>query len=194
MGAQRSMLSANAIDSSPIIALIEIQVLLDALWQGPRMLDHFAMHVQDIQIAIRGIGKLDWTKPMFRRSNELCFRFILGAKGGKNRPLLMESFVMNQITPTIGDPRISAVILPPGISRKKSHSRCPGEIPRRRSSAFNRPRDSASHAPPCAHHAPWFVGTDAEHGCRWTIPRNAQARWQSTNHWVRTRKKGVVDH
>ena len=59
MGAQRRMLSANAIDSSPIIALIEIQMLLDALWQGPRMLDHFAMHVQDIQIAIGALA--NWT-------------------------------------------------------------------------------------------------------------------------------------
>ena len=56
----------DAVDAPAIIAAVQIQVLLDRLRNGPRMLDHLPVHIGDIERAVWRVGELNRAKPGVR--------------------------------------------------------------------------------------------------------------------------------
>src|SRR5260370_26367933 len=63
--------SRDAVDSSAVAAARQVEVFLDDRWQACRMLDDFALHVDDVQIAVRSIGELGRSEPDGVRTDEL---------------------------------------------------------------------------------------------------------------------------
>src|SRR5439155_11971078 len=58
----------NAIDAATIIACIQIEQLLDRIRQRPWMLDDLAIHIGDVEGAIRSISQLNGAEPEIGRS------------------------------------------------------------------------------------------------------------------------------
>ena len=67
----------DAVNPAPIIATVEVDVLLDSLRQRPRVLNHFAIHVSDVQRTIRADLHLHWAEPVIRRGEEFPVTLIL---------------------------------------------------------------------------------------------------------------------
>ena len=51
-------------NTTAIVAAVQIQVLLDALGNAPRMLDRFTVHIRQKETAIGRIGELHGSKPI----------------------------------------------------------------------------------------------------------------------------------
>ena len=61
----------DPIDATSRSTARQVKVLFDQRWQAQRMLDHFTIHIDDVQGTIRSVGKLYWSKPIIGRSQEL---------------------------------------------------------------------------------------------------------------------------
>ena len=77
----------NPVNPAAVVAAIKVYMLLNAVRQRPRMLNDFAVHIGDVQRAVRADLHLDRPKPIVRRGKELPISFIVGALGYKLYPV-----------------------------------------------------------------------------------------------------------
>src|SRR4051812_47394387 len=54
----RIVVRDDSVDATAVIATIEVEVLLDFVWDAPRVLDDLAIHIADVQASVRCIGKV----------------------------------------------------------------------------------------------------------------------------------------
>ena len=65
----------NPVEPPLVAAAGQVEVLLDDRRQAGRMLDHFAVHVEDVQRAVRSVRELHGPEPVVAGRNELsCSR------------------------------------------------------------------------------------------------------------------------
>ena len=61
------------INPATITSALQIHLRMDVIGNGPRMLDRFAIHVEDVQRAVRGVDEIDRPKPGIGRGDEIHF-------------------------------------------------------------------------------------------------------------------------
>ena len=66
----------QAIDAAAVVAVIQVEVFLDFVGDGPRVLDHFAIHVADVEAAVGGVGEVDHANPGVAARGKLEALFI----------------------------------------------------------------------------------------------------------------------
>ena len=66
----------QAIDTAAVIAVIQVEVFLDFVGDGPRVLDHFAIHVADVEAAVGCVGEIDHANPGVAARGKLEALFI----------------------------------------------------------------------------------------------------------------------
>ena len=67
------------VDATAIVAAIEVEVVLDRWGQRPRVLDHLAVHVGDVECAVRSADELHWAEPVVGAGEELELALAWGA-------------------------------------------------------------------------------------------------------------------
>ena len=154
----------QAIDTAAVIAVIQVEVLLDLIGDGPRVLDDFAIHVADMEAAVGGVGEVDHANPGVATCGELEALFIgrtfpreVDAIGGRRDHLTVDEL-------SAGVAR-EAVVLEGrtvGIAAIDRRARRPGEVTAHATATFHSTRDGSRDAPAGAHDTPRFIGTDAK--------------------------------
>ena len=168
-------LRRNAPDAAAIVAAVQIQMLLDALRNAPRMLDGLAVHIGHVKAAIRRIGKLHGTKPVIARGNKLALALIGRPFAYRLHAGITHLFAMDQITAGIGNERVAAETFAQRVTAINRHAGRRREISGHPSAAFHRPAHLAGNTPARAHDAPGFIGAQSEHLRRRAISRNAHS-------------------
>ncbi len=166
----------DPVNPPPIISAVEIQMLLDRLRQRPGMLDHFAIHVADVQIPIGTIDHLHGTKPRVFRRNKLPLLLIGGTLGNELDAIGPNFLTMNQIAARIANECIPHIFRPPRIAAKNGDAGRAGEISGRPAAAFDWPRHQSIHSPLRANHSPGLFRTGAIHLRRRPIGRDVHQR------------------
>jgi hypothetical protein len=167
------LLRDDSVNPTPIIATVEIEMLFQGLRQRPRMFDHFAIHVANIEATIGGVCELHRPKPVVRAGKEFSVLFIRRTYCLQRSGFIaIDLLSMNQIPAGIADEGISRKIIAVCVPAVNRYSSGPGEISAGLSASLNRTRHKTRHPPLRAKNAPGFVGTQAEDGRRSAIHRN----------------------
>ncbi len=141
------------------------------------MLDYFAIHIGDVQAAVRAIAHLHWSKPNVGRCEKLAF--FIHTMGDKTDSFALQSLAVNQITAYIRhkspirkvrESTVAAIDCDSGRTRK---------ITGGRATTFDRPRYDALDPQACPHDPPRFNRARTENGCLWPVGCDAptHGRW-----------------
>src|SRR5258706_6046969 len=170
--AQRRLFEAvghDAVDAATIVAAVQVEVLFNIVGQRPRMLDDFAVHIDDVQCAVGRIGKLHRAKPGIFGGDELdrlligrALRFQAHAVGNKN-------FSMDEVAASITEEGIIEKLRWKRVAAVDRGAGGPGEITGRTASAFDGPTYQPCHAPFGANDTPGLFRADAVHLGRGTV-------------------------
>ena len=76
------------------------------------MLDHFAIHVGDVERAVGSIGEGNRPEPEIARGEEFGFWFVLSALGFEGDTVRAKFFAVYQIAADISDESISLCFAP----------------------------------------------------------------------------------
>ena len=154
----------QAIDTAAVVAVIQVEVFLDFVGDGPRVLDYFAIHVADVEAAVGGVGEVDHANPGVAARGKLealligrTFPREVDAIGGRRDHLAVDELAAGVAR--------EAVVLEGrtiGIAAIDCRTGSPGEVTAHTTATFHHARDRTRHAPTRAHDAPRFVGADAE--------------------------------
>ena len=166
----------EAVDAPTVITAIKVEVLFDFVGYAPRMLDHFAVHVANIQTAIRGIGEINDANPRVIARRKFITLFIRWASANETDAVGVDFFSMHELSPRIPRERIIYKICPVGIATINCRARGAREIAAHSSATFHHAFDDSSDAPASANDAPGFVGTQAENFGRPAIGRDTLMR------------------
>ena len=137
----------DPIDPAAFVAAVQVDVLLDAVRQRPRVFDHLAVHVGDVKRAVRADLHLDRPKPVVRRGEKLPVALVRRPLGTKSHTVRVKFLPVNQVAPGIGDESIAAERVWPGVPVVNRHACCRREIPGRTAAAFHRPGHLFGDAP-----------------------------------------------
>ena len=80
----------EAVDAPAVVAAVEIEVLLDLFRNAPRVLDHFAIHVADVEGAVGRVGEIHDADPGVLARGELEALFVGGAAADETHAVGME--------------------------------------------------------------------------------------------------------
>src|ERR1043166_533780 len=166
----------DAINTATIVAAVQIEELFDVVGERPGVLDDFAIHVNDVECAIRRVGKLHRTKPGIAGSGKFDF-FLVG------RPLRLQThairnqdFAMDEVPAGISDKCVVEELSRIRVAAVNRRARGAGEVTRSAPAAFNWSADQPRHAPLGADNAPGFFRTDAVHLGGRAVHRDARDR------------------
>src|SRR5262249_12072620 len=149
----------DAINATAVHAGADVEVLEDLRRQEGGALDQLAVHVEDVQCAVGGIGKLHRTEPVVAGGEELDV--LVGALSREGNATRFQASAVDQIAGHLADEDVAAVLLGPGVTAIGSHAGGAGEEPGRLS-ALVRAGYLALGTEPRAEDAPGLVGTDAK--------------------------------
>ena len=165
----------DSIEPPTIATAGEIQMFLDFRRQTRRMFNHFTIHVQHLQTAVRSVCELHRTKPDVFRRNQ--FATFVHAIGCPDHPVGRQSFTMHDVAAHVADNGQPFGVIGPCVAAIDRNSGCPCKVSCRTTAAFNdslrKPRGSQS----SSYDAPRFDRADAEHRRLTSIDSNADARW-----------------
>src|SRR5579885_455840 len=82
-------------DAATVASAFESELGLDVVRDRPGMLDHFTVHIHDVQGAIRSVDEIDGPKPGVGRGHE--FRLLLATASQEGDTLPREDFSMNEV-------------------------------------------------------------------------------------------------
>ena len=133
-------------------------MFFNALGNGPRVLDGFAVHVGDVQAAVGRVGELHGPEPVIRRGNELALLLVLGSHGNGLHAVVTQQFAMDKITAGIGNERVAAKSFAQRVAAINRDARGRREIAGYATAALHRPAHRFGDAPARADDAPRFVG------------------------------------
>src|SRR5436190_17923849 len=118
----------DPVDPSQSIAAPKIHVLFDSLGDGLRRLDKFPGHIDDVEIAVRGVGEVAGTKPNVGGSQKFPVLLFRSATGNEAGSLETKQIAMDQIPTDISGKQVIAVLLWEGITRIDRSSRCSRKV------------------------------------------------------------------
>src|SRR5688500_10652293 len=128
------------------------------------MLDHFAIHIRDVEGAVGRVCETDGTKPIVARGEKLRRLLVRCALGFERNTVGQEFLAMHQVAAHVGDESIAQEIGTESGSAINRDAARAGEISGCAPAAFHRTRDKSSYAPFGSQHSPWFIRADAKHG------------------------------
>ncbi len=149
----------DAVNAAHVVAGAKIEVFYDFVGNARRF-DDFAVHVHDIQRAIRRVGHIHRAKPCVLGSEKLHLLFVGGPLGGGGRSGVGDLLVMHNVLRGIGDKGVADIFARPGVAAIDRQPARRREITRSATASFNaflQPLDS----PFRAHHSPRLLRTDA---------------------------------
>src|SRR5262249_19916064 len=149
----------DAIDATAIHAGADVEVFEDLRRQEGGTLDQLAIHVENVQRAVGGVGKLYWTEPVVTGGEELDV--LVGALSCEGDAARLQARAIDQIAGHLADEDVAAILLGPGVAAIDRHAGSAGEEPGRLS-ALVRAGYLALGTEPRAEDAPGLVGTDAK--------------------------------
>ena len=163
-------------NAAAIIAAIEIQVLLDGLRDGPRVLDDLPVHVHDVKTTVRTILEMHWTKPRVPRSQKLNSLLIGRTPRHPAHAIGMQLLPVNQITPGIADENRVDEVRAIGVATVHRRSGGSREIAGNPPTTLDHAWNDATDAPPGPNNAPGLIGTDPEDFGGRPVGRDAHPR------------------
>ena len=184
----------DAVNPAPVIAAVEVDVLLDATRQRPRMLDHLAVHVGDVQRTVRPNLHLHRPKPVVRRGEKLPVALVTGALGFELNPSAPQFFSVHQIAAAVCDEGITAEPAWPGVPVVDRHAGGRREITGGTATALHRAGHLLGDTPACADHPPRLVRAQPEHRRRGTVHRDVHQRRRRTEVRIRPGIAPLVHH
>src|SRR5262245_26342438 len=150
----------DAVESTAVAAASEIEVLLDDGRQAVGVLDDLAVHVEDVERAVGGVGELDGTEPDVAGGDE--FGFFVDAAADEADAVGFETLAVDQVAADIADDRYALPLAGPGVAAIDSRARSAGEIAGSAAAAFDGTGDHAGDAEPRADDAPRLDGAGAK--------------------------------
>jgi hypothetical protein len=108
-------LGHDAVEAAHVTAGLKVQVPGDFVGNAQR-LDDLAVHVSDIQGAVRGVGHEHRAKPSVLGSEELDLLLVERPFGARGRPGMHDFFVVHDVLRRIGDKRVAHVFPRKGIA------------------------------------------------------------------------------
>src|SRR4051812_12733965 len=82
-------------DPTAIIAAGEIEPRLNLLRQAPRMLDHFPVHIDDVERAVRRVRETDRAKPSVTRGDEFALTLVVRSLSDQADAIRPQAFAMD---------------------------------------------------------------------------------------------------
>ena len=137
------------------------------------MLDHFAVHVGDVQRAVRADLHLHRAEPIIRRGEEFPVPLILWSPRHEADPGGLKFFPMNEIAPAVRDKGVPGKILRPDVTVVNRDAGGRSEVPGRASTTFDRASHFSIHTPARANNPPRLIRAAAKHRCRRPIDSDA---------------------
>ena len=163
-------------NAATIVAAVEVQVLLDGLRDGPRVLDDLPVHVHDVKTTVRTVLEMHRAEPRVSRRQKLNPLLIHWPARHPAHAIGMQLLPVNQITPGIANENVVDEVRAIGVAPVH---RCPGgsrEIAGNPPTALDHAWDDTTDAPPGPNNAPGLVGTDPEDFGGRPVGRDAHPR------------------
>ena len=153
----------DTIDATAVVAVVEVEVLLDLLREAPRVLDDFAIHVANMEGAVGGVGKIHDADPRVGAGGELEVLFVGGTAADEAHAVGVDFFAMDQLAAGIAAEGVIDEVVAVGIATENGRARGAGEIAADATTALDGALDDATDPPARAHDAPGFVRADPIH-------------------------------
>ena len=153
----------DTIDATAVVAVVEVEVLLDFLRDAPRVLDDFAIHVADVEGAVGGVGKIHDADPRVGAGGEFEVLFVGRTATDEAHAIGVDFFAMDQLAAGIAGEGVIDEVVAVGIATENGRACGAGEIAAHATAALDGALDDATDPPARAHDAPGFVGADAIH-------------------------------
>src|SRR6185503_5978887 len=126
----------DAVNATHVGARVKIQVPGDFLWDAKR-LDNLAVHVGDVQGAIRGIGHENRTKPGVPRSEELNLLLVSRPFGARGRAGVGDFLMVDNVLRGIGNESVSDVLARKSVATINGQAARRRKIARRAAASLN---------------------------------------------------------
>ena len=95
----------QAIDPSTVVSALQSQELLDVLGNRIRVLDRFAVHVENIKGTVGTVDEVDRTEPVVSRRDKLDL--LVGPPGNEGRARGGHGLAMHQVAANVSDERVA---------------------------------------------------------------------------------------
>ena len=109
------MVGHDPIDPPHRVAIIEIDLLANLLRNGLRRLDHLAIDVGDVEIAVGGVGEIAWPEPHVRGSQKLYILFP--AVSQESGAILAKNVAVDQIAADVAGEDVAGIFFRKCIAR-----------------------------------------------------------------------------
>ena len=154
----------QTIDAAAVVAVVQVEVLLDLVRNGPRVFDHLAIHIADVEAAVGGVGEIDHADPGVAARGEFEATFVGRAFSGEADAVGGggDHLAVDELTARVAREAVVLEGRPIGIAAIDRGSRRTSEVTADPAAAFDGSRDRAGDTPSRADDAPGFIGTDAE--------------------------------
>ena len=185
----------QAIDASAVVAVVQVKVLLDLVGDGPRVLDHLAIHIADMEAAVGGVGEIDHADPGVAAGGELEAAFVGGSFAGEADAVGggSDHLAMDELTARVAREAVVPEGRAIGVAAVDCRARRASEVTAYAPAAFDAAGDRAGDAPARAHDAPRLIRADAEDFGRGPVLGDALTRRGQRKVGVRRRPSAVVD-
>ena len=134
--------------------------MLDLIRNAPRVLDDLAVHVANVETAIRGVREVHHAHPGVLARRKLVALLIVGPAADEARPVGEDFLAVDQLAAGVAGKRVVHEIVAIGVAAKDRRTRGAGEIAADAAAALDDSLDHAANAPPGADDPPGLVGTD----------------------------------
>ena len=142
------------------------------------MLDHLAVHVENVETTVGSIDKIDRPEPIRDRSEKLAPFLSRPAPGDRLHCAVRmgDHLSMHQVAAGIADESVSGIFGTIRVAGKDRRPGGTGEISRNSAATFHRPRNHTAHPPARANDAPRLVRTEPKNFRRRSIDRDIDPR------------------
>ena len=157
----------DAEDAPAIHAAVQVQFALQLRRQRPRVLDRLAIHVHDVERAVRRVRHGHGPEPVVARGEKLFARLLRCAFGEEVQSLAPQTFAVTQVAAAVCDKRVAVILGWKGVTAINRHAARAGEVTGRAPAALDRAGHESGDPPLRAQDAPRLLGTDAKNLCGW---------------------------
>ena len=140
------------------------------------MLDDFAIHVGNVERAVRRVGHLHRTEPVVPAREKLDLLFVLRPLRYQPDAVGKKLLAMDQIASAVRHEGVPVEILRERIAAVDRDAGRAAEIAGGPAAALDRPRHQTRHAPARANHAPRFIRAEPVNRRRRTVPGDVHRR------------------
>ncbi|MBA4105299.1 MAG: hypothetical protein C0485_06040 [Pirellula sp.] len=140
------------------------------------MLNHLAVHIEDVEVAVGPVGELNRPKPDVLRSDELPLRRRTAGDQSDVGGVRLHRLAMDQIAANVADEGVAAILGWPSVASVNRHAGGARKIPRGAAAPFDNALNDPLLTQPRADLAPWLDWADAKHVGRRPLDGNATER------------------